>query len=170
MSIIQVSGLTYKTVSRIRKPIIKFKIISMTDIPTVSLAIREAVAPVFLLTGIGSFLAVLTNRLVRSVDRYQRFNELSAERVTEACRYEIDIIYHRIRWIRRAISLCTFSALCVCLSIASLFLSVELGVDLSKAVSILFVAAMLALISGLLCFLREISLATKEVINVSHRS
>ena len=135
----------------------------ITDIPTVSLAIQQAVAPVFLLTGIGSILGVLTSRLGRAIDRGRRLNEMTAERMRTSNHEEIRTLSKRTRWIRRAISLCTLSALCVCLSIASLFVAVQLGVDLSSVVSLLFIAAMLALICGLLCFLREIALATKVV-------
>ncbi|QPK61885.1 DUF2721 domain-containing protein [Methylomonas sp. LL1] len=135
----------------------------ITDIPTVSLAIQQAVAPVFLLTGIGSILGVLTSRLGRAIDRGRRLNEMTAERMRTSSHEEIRTLSKRTRWIRRAISLCTLSALCVCLSIASLFVAVQLGVDLSSVVSLLFIAAMLALICGLLCFLREIALATKVV-------
>lgn len=136
---------------------------ALNDIPTVSLAIQQAVAPVFLLTGIGSFLGVLTNRLARAIDRTRRINEMSVERVGEREKTEVCNLFQRTRWIRRAISLCTLSALSVCLSIASLFVAVQLNVDLSGVVAMLFIAAMLALISGLLCFLREIALATKVV-------
>ncbi|MCK9606526.1 MAG: DUF2721 domain-containing protein [Methylomonas sp.] len=136
---------------------------NLTDIPTVSLAIQQAVAPVFLLTGIGSILGVLTNRLGRAIDRSRRLNEMTAERMRNSHSREEVNLAKRTRWIRRAISLCTLSALCVCLSIASLFVAVQLKFDLSGAVSTLFIAAMLALIAGLLCFLKEIALATRSV-------
>lgn len=134
---------------------------TLTDIPTVSLAIQQAVAPVFLLTGIGSILGVLTNRLGRAVDRGRRLHETSAGRTQNGDTAEMRNLTKRTRWIRRAITLCTLSALCVCLSIAALFVAVQLKFDLSGAVSLLFIAAMLALIAGLLCFLREIVLATR---------
>ncbi|MCQ8102573.1 DUF2721 domain-containing protein [Methylomonas sp. SURF-2] len=134
---------------------------TLTDIPTVSLAIQQAVAPVFLLTGIGSILGVLTNRLGRAVDRGRRLHETSAGRTQNGDTAEMRSLTKRTRWIRRAITLCTLSALCVCLSIAALFVAVQLKFDLSGAVSLLFIAAMLALIAGLLCFLREIVLATR---------
>lgn len=132
---------------------------AIANIPTVAHAIQQAVAPVFLLTGIGAILGVLTNRLGRTVDRFRRLNEHDhAEH--ENHREEMRTLSLRARWIHWAISLCTVSALCVCLSIAALFIGVELGIDLSGTVSLLFVAAMLALTIGLLCFLREITLAT----------
>ncbi len=135
----------------------------LNDVPTVALAIQQAVAPVFLLTGIGSILAVLTNRLGRAIDRIRRLNELEVGCDSETGKEEVRNLSKRTRWIRRAITLCTLSALCVCLSIASLFIAVQLAVDLSDVVAMLFVAAMLSLICGLGCFLREIALATQTV-------
>lgn len=132
---------------------------TIENIPTVAHVIQQAVAPVFLLTGIGSILAVLTNRLGRAVDRFRRLNELEQ---IESAKYqdEMQTLSRRARWIHWAISLCTVSALCICLSIAAMFVGVEIGIDPSGTVSMLFVLAMMALITGLLCFLREITLAT----------
>jgi hypothetical protein len=132
---------------------------ALANIPTVAHAIQQAVAPVFLLTGIGSILSVLAGRLSRVVDRSRLLNEMKGD-AEEKHRDEIRILLRRARWNHWAISLCTVSALCICLSIAALFIGAELRVDLSGTVSLLFVAAMLTLISGLLCFLREIALAT----------
>lgn len=136
---------------------------TVQEFPTVSTAIHEAVAPVFLLTGIGSILGVLTNRLGRAVDRARRLVEMTVE---QRARYldEVAIIGKRIYWIRLAISLITFSALSICMSIASLFIVVEMKMDSPEIVSVLFVIAMSTLIFGLLCFLREIVLASKEII------
>jgi hypothetical protein len=127
-----------------------------TDIPTVAHAIQQAIAPVFLLTGIGAFLNVLSFRLGRVIDRFRELSETKADHNQDKMRS----LSSRARWLHWAISLCTMSALCICLSIAALFIGVELKVHLSSTVSLLFVAAMLMLITGLLCFLREITLAT----------
>ncbi|WP_150051676.1 MULTISPECIES: DUF2721 domain-containing protein [Methylomonas] len=131
---------------------------ALDNIPTVAHAIQQAVAPVFLLTGVGSILSVLTNRLGRAIDRFRRLSEV--QEPEEKHRQEMRTLSARARLIHWAISLCTLSALCVCLSIAALFVGVEVRLDLSKAVAFLFIAAMLSLITGLLCFLREIALAT----------
>jgi hypothetical protein len=133
----------------------------LTHIPFVAHVIEQAVAPVFLLTGIGSILAVLVSRLGRVVDRFRILNELTGQLVHKKNRHdEMRKLSARARWIDWAITLCTLSALCICLSIAVLFSAAELNVDWSVTVAALFVAAMLGLISGLLCFLREITLAT----------
>jgi hypothetical protein len=47
--------------------------------------------------------------------------------------------------------------------VATLFIGAELGIDLSSAIALLFIGAMLTLIAGLICFLREIALATAVV-------
>ncbi|MGR9087248.1 MAG: DUF2721 domain-containing protein [Gammaproteobacteria bacterium] len=132
---------------------------ALNNIPTVAHVIQLAVAPVFLLTGIGAILGVLTNRLGRVVDRFRFLNTLEGTD-RDLHRNEMCTLSKRARWNHWAITSCTVSALCICLSIAVLFVGVELRVDPSGAVSLLFVAAMLALIGGLLCFLREIALAT----------
>ncbi|WP_374086996.1 DUF2721 domain-containing protein [Methylomicrobium lacus] len=132
---------------------------TLATLPSVAHAIQQAVAPVFLLTGIGAILSVLTSRLGRVVDRFRLLNDMQ-EAATATQRDEMRTLSQRARWNHSAITLCTVSALCICLSIAALFIGAELRVDLSGAVALLFVAAMLALISGLLCFLREIALAT----------
>ena len=48
------------------------------DIHSTAHAIQLALTPVFLLTGIGSLLGVLTNRLSRIVDRYPVLEPLLA--------------------------------------------------------------------------------------------
>lgn len=129
---------------------------AIANIPTVAHVIQQAVAPVFLLTGVGAILGVMTNRLGRTVDRFRRLSENDADRHAE----EMTILSKRARWIHWAISLCTLCALFISMSIVAMFVGVQLAIDLSDGVGMLFVAAMLALICGLLCFLREIALAT----------
>ncbi len=116
-------------------------------------AIQQAVAPVFLLTGVGAFLSVLSGRLGRVIDRFR-----SVDWDTHGD--EMKVLVLRARWIHWSISLCTISALFVCIVIAALFIGSELNRDPSGTVSLFFIAAMAALTLALLCFLREISLAT----------
>jgi len=136
---------------------------TMIEIHSVSEAIRDAVAPVFLLTGIGSILGVLIGRLGRSIDR-ARFLTDAPEEKRERFKNELRIIVRRTKWLRRAIAAATFAALCICVSIASMFLSVETGLRLPHLVMVSFIISMASLIFGLLCFLREIVLASREVI------
>ena len=129
------------------------------DVTTVAHVIQLAVAPVFLLTGIGAILNVITNRLARIVDR-SRVLVNSDGQIKPALKDEVTLLTRRTRWVHWAVSLCTISALLVCIVIAALFLGAVTGFDPSRTVSLLFILAMFALISGLLCLLREIFLAT----------
>ena len=136
------------------------------DVLEVSLVIRDAVAPVFLLTGIGSILSVLVNRLGRSIDRARIINGLPD---TQFSQYEkeLDIILQRTTWMRWSVGLFIFAGLFVAISIVSVFVGAELRLNFSHIVLTSFIIAMLSLILGLLCFLREIILAAKEQIKIS---
>jgi hypothetical protein len=129
------------------------------DLTTVAHVIQLAVAPVFLLTGIGAILNVITSRLARIVDRSRVLTSLN-DQIKSAQKEEKAMLARRTRWIHWAVSLCTISALLICIVIAALFIGSLTGFDPSNTVSILFITAMFSLISGLLCFLREIFLAT----------
>ena len=126
-------------------------------------AIQLAVAPVFLLTGIGAILAVMTNRLGRIIDRARvleaHLGSASPKLVT-TFRTDLAILSRRAKLISRAITLCTTTALLICTVIAVLFLSGFLRFDATVPVAALFIAAMVSFFLGLLWFLREIYLAT----------
>lgn len=135
-------------------------------ISNVAHVIQLAVAPVFLLTGIGGILSVLINRLARVVDRFRVLDQdfyQASENAIAHIRQEMQALSQRARMIHWAIGLCTVCALFVCVVIALMFLSAMLGVDLSTTVSVLFILAMLMLIAGLLCFLHEIRIATSSI-------
>jgi hypothetical protein len=134
-----------------------------SGITDVAHSIQLAVAPVFLLTGVGTMLGVLTNRLARIIDRARTLErtlpELPAAAVAEA-HAELKVLSRRARLIHRAITLSTSCALLICLVIVSLFAGVALGQDLSRLIVLLFTAALAAFVGGLLSFLLEIRAAT----------
>ncbi|MDA8416692.1 MAG: DUF2721 domain-containing protein [Betaproteobacteria bacterium] len=131
-----------------------------TDVITLAHVIQQAVAPVFLLTGIGAFLSVLTSRLGRVIDRFRVLDIEPKDRRLPSQDSEMRILHRRSRWIHWSITLCTLCALLICIVIAALFVGSESGHDPSRIIAILFIVAMLMLIAGLCCFLREIALAT----------
>ena len=132
------------------------------NIFAVAHAIQQSVAPVFLLTGVGAILGVLSSRVGRVIDRFRLLEMLEDTKRNEHMP-EILILLRRSRWIHWAITLCTSCALFICLVIAALFIGSELNKDPSTTISVLFLFAMMALTSGLFCFLREISLATDNI-------
>ncbi len=139
----------------------------MLDIQTLPVAIRDAVAPVFLLTGVGSMLAVLVGRLARSVDRARLVQERETGATREKIKGELALIVQRIKWLRLAIGLATLGAFSICVSIVTLFIAVETGWQLAAVVLWSFIGCMGSIILALLCFIREILLTSKEVIVTS---
>ncbi|MBU1236868.1 MAG: DUF2721 domain-containing protein [Gammaproteobacteria bacterium] len=139
---------------------------SLADITDVAHVIQLAVAPVFLLTGIGAILSVLINRLGRVVDRFRTLENLlpgASDTTRAAIKVEMKILAGRARMVHWAIGFCTSSALLVCIVIATLFVGSVTGAQMPGVIAILFIAAMLALVVGLLCFLREIALAKGSI-------
>jgi hypothetical protein len=103
------------------------------EVVDVAHAIQLAVAPVFLLSGVGVLLGVLTARLSRVVDR--------------------------ARLINISITLITIAALLVALLIALLFASTFAPMNLATPVAVLFVASMVSLVVALVAFLMEVRIA-----------
>ncbi len=128
--------------------------------------IQLAVAPVFLLTAIGTILSVLSGRLARIVDRTRaladRAERLPAE-ARERLHGEIDILLRRRRLVNLAITSGTTAALLVCVLIASAFIGYLAGADFSTFLAVLFIAAMAAFVGALVFFLREILIAVSAL-------
>lgn len=124
-----------------------------------------AVAPVFLLLGIGAMLGVMTSRLARVIDRARVLEGQLRTTTVDATpiHTELATLSRRAKLAGRSITLCTVTALLVSAVIAILFLATFFGFDASATVALLFIAAMLAFILGLLFFLREIFLATANL-------
>lgn len=124
--------------------------------------IQLAVAPVFLLTALGTTLAVLTTRLARIVDRARRVEARLRDEhgvVRTGSVQELKLLEGRVRLIHVALTLGTTAALLVCLLIAVAFVGYLVGGRVGWVVAILFIAAMTAYIGTLVCFLREVFLA-----------
>jgi uncharacterized membrane protein YkgB len=129
--------------------------------------IQLAIAPVFLLTGVGTNMLVLTNRLARIIDRSRFLEEqlespgsISTERA-EQHRDELSILFRRAKKINRAILLSTSCALLICVVVAGLFIADALNLKLASIIAGMFVLAMVALTGSFIYLLREIWLATE---------
>lgn len=131
-------------------------------VATITAQIQLAVAPVFLLAGVGAFLNVLANRLSRVVDRSRGLAAAASvldEAVQEQVRQERALLARRIRAANLAIICCTSSALFVCVLVATLFIAEPTGHAMARIIAALFIVAMALLIAGLLLFLQEVRLA-----------
>lgn len=124
--------------------------------------IQLAIAPVFLLAGIGALLNVVASRLARVVDRARalerEFHSYDEEERRRAAA-ELCLLDRRMKVANYAISACTASALFTCLVVAILFVADLSHFSFGQAIALLFIATMLLLITGLVLFLYEVRLA-----------
>ena len=138
-------------------------VLPLSPITDLAHAIQTAVAPVFLLSGVGALLNVLTSRLARIIDRTRAIEEgdVAAKLGETAAQAELAILRRRGLLIQRSIGLCTVSALLVAGVVAAIFLGTFVSFDYSAAVAIMFILAMLTLMVGLVMFLREVRAAIR---------
>ena len=138
-----------------------------TPLSAVAHTIQLAIAPVFLLTALGTFLGVLSNRLGRIVDRARVLEEQRIPMAPPAAQprlhQELTLLGRRRHLVNLAITADVTAALLVCAIISELFIGQMMRANVSRAAAVLFVAAMLAFTAALLLFLREIVLAVASI-------
>ena len=140
-----------------------FEVIAKTGVAQV---IQLAVAPVFLLTGVGAILNVMSNRLARIVDR-ARVLELKLTDAKDADRAELTQrlrnLSRRARLIGQSIALCVSTAVLICSVIIVLFLGEFLDFEATAPAAVLFIAALLSFLLSLVWLLREVFQATRTL-------
>jgi CBS domain containing-hemolysin-like protein len=139
------------------------------DLQTENVAhiIQLALGPVFLLSGVGVTLSMLTQRLSRIVDRARTLEDRREATSNEARLKIIDkdlrIILRRARYINGAIALSTISALLTALVVTLLFASAFTPMSVGAVIAIMFVASMVSLSTAFLMFLIEVRIATNTL-------
>jgi hypothetical protein len=125
--------------------------------------IQLAVAPVFLLAGVGATLNVLATRIGRIIDRARALEAdlPKADAATaEDLHGRLRVLSKRASLINRAIALCVLCGLLVSIVVAALFVSSAMRIELSLPIAVVFVVALLSLAAALVYFLREVFIAT----------
>jgi len=133
---------------------------------TVSETIQAAIAPVFLLAGIGAFLNVMVGRLARIVDRARNIEQLhprSTGPEHDRHVWELRIIDRRISVINNAIFLCTASGLAICFVVAMMFVSRLANLHVGIWVALSFIISMVLLMAGLIYFLVEVRMSLAAI-------
>jgi hypothetical protein len=139
---------------------------SPTSVATVAEIIQLAVAPVFLLAGIGAFLNVCAGRLSRIVDRARHVELLLLEsRGAEHDRWlsAIRILDRRMALVSHAIFLTVLAAVLICLVVVLLVAAGLTGAHFGTAIALLFIASMVAIGLGFAVFLVETRVAARAV-------
>ena len=128
--------------------------------------IQLAVAPVFLLAGLGAFLNVCAGRLARIIDRARQLEpRILASRGEEHRRLirEIRVLDRRIAVVNNAIFTTVLAAVLISLVVILLFVAFLTGTKVGTAIALLFIAAMIATGVGFAIFLHETRLGTRTI-------
>jgi len=132
------------------------------DVVDIAHLVQMSVAPVFLLTGVGAILSVLTTRLARVIDRGRQLDLWVSEGHDRSWyAHELTRLGRRSFLINSAITLATLAAFLVCAVILVIFTS-QVFPDrtlFGDSLGVLFIAAMLCMMIALVLFLCEIWVA-----------
>ena len=139
------------------------------DLETAHVAtlIQQALGPVFLISGVGITLSMLTARLARIVDRARTLED-RREAITDEKRIadidqDLRYIVKRTRYINGAIIMSTLSAFFTSLVVALLFASAFSPLNVGAVIAIMFVLSLLGLVASFAMFLIEVRIATRSL-------
>lgn len=136
------------------------------EVGTVADSVRLAVAPIFLLTGIGAFLNVCASRLSRIVDRSRDIEPLllsSRGAAHDRWLAELQTLDRRMSLVSSAITLSVVSAVLICSVVALLFVTSLVEPQVGIAIAFLFVAATVAIAVSFAIFLVETRVGARAV-------
>jgi hypothetical protein len=127
--------------------------------------IQSALAPVFLLSGVGVTLSVMTGRLARAVDRARHLEQLLTRHPADARQIhdDLQVLVRRTRCIHAAITMCGCSAVLIALVVITLFANAFFGSGFAGTIALLFVGAMIFITAAYIAFLVEVRLATQNL-------
>ena len=131
----------------------------------ISHLIQGALAPVFLLSGVGVTLSVMTSRLARAVDRARHLEDLLTRHPADARQIheDLQVLARRTRLINWAITMCGCSAVLIALVVITLFANAFFGSGFAGTIALLFVGAMIFITGAYVAFLIEVRLATRSL-------
>ena len=139
---------------------------ALPQVSQVAQTIQLALAPVFLLAGIGAFLNVCVSRLSRIIDRARDVEKwVLSTRGKEHDRMvgEIRVLDRRMSVVNSAIFFSVASACAVCLVVILLFAGNLFNAHLGTPVAILFSLAMVLQAAAFATFIQEIRLASRII-------
>jgi MFS family permease len=128
--------------------------------------IQLAVAPVFLLAGLGAFLNACVGRLARIVDRIRTLEpRILASRGEDHDRMldEVRLLDRRSRIVSSAIFTTVLAATIISAVVVLLFLAFLTGYRFGTAIALLFIAAMICTGLGFTIFLHETRLGIRAI-------
>ena len=124
--------------------------------------IQLSITPVILITGLGSLLLTMTNRMGRVVDRTRILaGQVRAATGDEQLHLEnqLRIMYRRAKIIRLAVTLGASSMFSSGLLVIAIFENAILGTQLASVILGIFITGIVLLLGALGAFLRDIFLS-----------
>jgi len=146
-----------------------FRSMTGVDLQTENVAhlIQLALGPVFLISGVGITLSMLTQRLSRIVDRARTLEDkrelTSDEGKLKVIDKDLRVILRRSRYINSAIALSTTSALLTTLVVTLLFASEFTPMSVGGVIAVMFVSSTACLSTAFIMFLIEVRIATNTL-------
>ncbi|MBF7073091.1 DUF2721 domain-containing protein [Glaciecola sp. MH2013] len=125
--------------------------------------IQLALAPIFLIVGIGQMVNVATGRVARVIDRARWFEEearKNASRIDQKALKEISTLNKRMRLANWSINFLIASALIICIDVILLMVNGLVSTSLDVTILVMFMLSMMFLTGGIIAFFLEVSLAT----------
>ena len=133
------------------------------DTPSVSQlsnVISQAAAPAFLLGAIAAFIAILTSRLNRVIDRTVILNAIAADdSVKQRLKADLPRLMRRTAMLNRAIFI---SSITVTVLVIVAFASAFFQIAHERGVAVLFMVSLGAFTVSLVDFAREVRIALSE--------
>lgn len=124
--------------------------------------LQVAIGPVIFISGVGLLLLTMTNRFARVIDRTRSLAAVLPEASEDnraRTAHQIEILYHRVRIMRRAITFSAASVFFVSVLMLALFVGALMHLDWALLVTALFAGALLSLTVGLALFIYDFQLS-----------
>jgi hypothetical protein len=131
--------------------------------PNAVVMIQLALAPIFLIVGIGNLVNVATGRVSRIIDRARWFGSLAKEapeRIDNKAILEIRALNKRMRLANWSINFLIASALMTCFNVLVIMTNGLVSANLYIIIILTFMICIVLLTGGLIAFFLEVSLAT----------
>ena len=125
--------------------------------------IQLAMAPIFLIVGIGTLVNVATGRVARIIDRARWFENLARrdpERINSKAKREIRSLNKRMKLANWSINFLIASAVATCINVILIMINGLIQVSMEATILITFMFSMVLLTGGLMAFFLEVSVAT----------
>jgi Fe2+ transport system protein B len=135
-----------------------------TDGSEMAKLMSASIAPVFLITGIGGILSIMSLRYGRVIDRIRTLlrdgpklyrKEIGADHLNR----ELRSLYKRARMLRLAIILGVVSIFSISITVFVLFFALSFGVSTLYIPQIFFILALILLMIGLALFIQDFAMS-----------